>query len=144
MENIPEFMQKYYQGTDPEGQVAIERLASQFMDDKQTFYQTTFVEKTVFLNDWNKLKRENNRLNTDEALQPLMDKYEKKVKEVAIKYGYVENPQKQKAEAKQKTQLEKARQEIREKKNLHPTHEDFLKNLQSMRQRQETQKPKLT
>jgi hypothetical protein len=132
MENIPEFMRKYYDGTDPEGQVAIERLAGHFTEEKQNFYQTTFVSQSIFQGDWNKLKKENKQLNAEEALQPLIEKYEGATKEVAVKYGYVEGQ-------KEQTQLDKARQEIKESKDLHPTHEDFIDNLASIRQRQSTQ-----
>jgi|GEM_PF-3064067 len=87
---IPEFMKKYYEGCDEEGQEHIKVVAARYEHQKQLFYQTTFNHKSEFQKDWNRLAGQRNQLTEDEAIKPLNDKYEAQVKEIALEYGYID------------------------------------------------------
>ena len=126
-QNIPDFMKKYYQGTNYEGQVLLNDLAKKFEEERATFLQTTFVDKLKFQRDWNKLTGGKKELTAEEALRPMHVKYEAKAKEIAVAHGYVER---ETAEQKLPGQKEKS---VSTPQDELPEREAFLKSLKATR-----------
>lgn len=134
---IPEFMKKYYDGSDSQGREAISKLAASYEDERRLFFETTFNEKQAFQRDWNKLTGEHKELTHTEAIAPMDHIYEERAREIAKGHGYNEQsrqnevpPEQVKAEPKKPEECKNVRQE-------------FLDNLEAMRQRQQEMRPKL-
>lgn len=130
--NIPEFMIKYYRGSDHHGQEDIAGLAKVYQDERATFLQTVFVEKQLFQRDWIKLTGKGKPLTVDEALAPMNAKYEEKAKEIAEKSGYQEKENEQQRDKQLKLPLEQPTQTDREK---------FLAKLKAGRKEMKQQQP---
>lgn len=130
-QNIPPFMQKYYDGCDYEGQEAIKRLASLYEDERRRFFETIFNHKQNMQRDWNRFTGLNNKITQEEAIASIDKKYKMKVEKLAEEYGYKESPEPVKHEQVAEVSVESERLE---KKKA------FLDNLNSIRQRQQEQK----
>ncbi len=123
--NIPDFMKKYHQGSDYEGQAILENLGKQYQDERATFLQTTFVQKQAFQRDWNKLTGQSKQLTVDEALKPMQAQYNEQAKKIATAHGYQEQQQGQdKQDGQQKNPDAKPQQD----------RNDFLQKLRSQRE----------
>ncbi|HEY1011006.1 MAG TPA: hypothetical protein VGE58_12885 [Daejeonella sp.] len=159
---IPEFMRKYYEGSNSDGKEAISKLAADYQEERRTFFETTFNEKQAFQRQWNRVTGEHRELSQEEAIAPIDYKYEEKAREVAMANGYGEKQQQEQEQAADHTpeqvkqeQLKEAKQEQREAQaavkqaeqaqaaECKATRQEFLENLESMRQRQQEMRPKL-
>ena len=157
---IPEFMRKYYEGSNGDGKEAISKLAADYQEERRTFFETTFNEKQAFQRDWNRVTGQHRELSHEEAIAPIDNKYEGKAREVAMANGYGEKQQQEQSAAHTPEQVEQeqskeAKQEQQETKEAvkqeekaqaaecKTTRQEFLENLESMRQRQQEMRPKL-
>jgi len=121
--NIPDFMQKYHQGINHEGQDEINQLAGKYEEDRAVFLQTTFVEKQQFQRDWNKLTGQRKELTADEALKPMQAEYLEKTQAIATKYGYQEKAQDKIEQKEQQETPQQARVAFTQKLNAQRAHQ---------------------
>lgn len=105
-QNIPEFMTKYYQGSDHHGKEDIAALAKDYEAERARFLQTSFVERQLFQRDWNRLTGTGKPLTVDEELAPMNIDYEAKAKALAEKSGYQEKENEQQQEKQLELPLE--------------------------------------
>jgi hypothetical protein len=89
-QSIPDFMQKYFNGSNSQGRDAITKLAAAYEDEKRHFFETTFNKKQSFQRDWNKLTGGKKELTHDEAWAPQQKIYTEKVAIIAYSNGYKE------------------------------------------------------
>jgi hypothetical protein len=94
-QSIPEFMTKYYQGSNHHGKEDIAALAKDYETERAKFLQTSFVERQMFQRDWIRLTGKGKPLTVDEELAPMNIDYEAKAKALAEKSGYQEKENEQ-------------------------------------------------
>ncbi len=155
---IPDFMKKYYDGSDEEGKVFLEQMAEQYERERQKYMQNEFVQKTAFQTDWNRVTGSNKQLDPDEAVSHIKEKFEARAKELAGWYGYAEDETvvqdeqqstdkkpMERQQAKDPSQVEEPKLEGKPSQEQNPLteREAFLQNLASVREKQDSNETKL-
>lgn len=114
--HIPDFMKKYHDALDYDGQHEIERAAQHYETERQHFMNNEFVAKSNFQADYNRATGQNKKIYIKEALRPLQEKHEQLARTKAMQFGYVEKAEEAQQEEpglSRKEQFKKQAAELR-------------------------------
>ncbi|RYG44547.1 MAG: hypothetical protein EOO01_19300 [Chitinophagaceae bacterium] len=124
---IPDFMEKYYQGSDMEGQAILQNLASNYEKQRQEYMMTTHAYQTATHKAiYGGMAKE---IDPDIGLASVKEKFKAKAENIAVDNGYVE------------PQIEEDPEPVREFK---PDRQAFLDRLRTMRENQPVNKQQAT